>query len=221
VCPGGYDIIDSTATQDDISGWNIKSGSILVKCTTSSVGARADAERDRGKRERPALRDAPVGAGGFQFGDTRDDAELFCRDAENTWFEKGSRAVCGGTATEGAVQSKKTVLEFCDDFLCRVTLRFEPKGKKTNKAWVQQLTKIRNRLSHKYGKWTSAKVPPRWCRHEVMKCLAGGTIKYRYEWSWGTGERIVLKLQNKKDSKLGPTVKVVYTTPKRSESEVL
>jgi hypothetical protein len=222
ICPNGYDIVDSSATVRD-SSWTGESGSILITCSRPTVGARAEAEKaaDR-KRERLPLRDAPVGAGGFQFGDTPSDAELFCREAENSWLERDNLAVCGGTAIEDTDSSTKTVLEFCDDFLCKVTLRFSPNSsKKSEKAWIQELTRLRTKLIQKYGQWTSSKTPPNWCRRDVLKCLANGDAKYRYQWSWPTGERILLKLQNKKDSKLGPTIKVVYSTPKRGTADVL
>ena len=115
----------------------------------------------------------------------------------------------------------KTVLQFCDDFLCSVTLRIEPNGdKKKDQTWVRELIRLRRKLIHKYGQWTKSKKPATWCRHELLECLAEGRAEYKYVWAWDTGERIILKLDNKRGSTLGPSVKIIYVTPERMGADM-
>ncbi len=178
--------------------------------------------REAKRQAKSPLKDSPLGAGGFEFGESRSGAEQICRESEHTWTARDARAVCGGTVAKNADRPTKTVLQFCDDFLCGVTLRVEPNGnKKKDKTWVRELVRLRRKLTHKYGQWTSSVTPPHWCRHDVLKCLADGSAKYKYVWAWDTGERIVLKLENKSSSKLGPIVKIIYATPERGGADVL
>ena len=174
------------------------------------------------RREMASLKEAPAGAGGFDFGDSLREAEEMCRESEHAWATREDRAVCGGTVSRRADRPMKTVLQFCDDFLCRVTLRVEPKGDKTkDETWIRELARLRRKLTHKYGLWTKSVKPPSWCRRDVFDCLADGRARYRYEWAWDSGERIVLKLENKNTSKLGPAVKIIYDTPERDESDAI
>lgn len=228
VCPQGYAIVDTSS--GSLAAGSAEKGGILIRCIEPKPEPDRAVEEEARQRIKASVKapikasvkDAPLGAGGFEFGETLIETEQACRESDHAWAARDDHAVCGGAVSKRVDRPMKTVLEFCDDFLCRVELRVEPDGdKKKDKTWVREVTRLRGELAHKYGPWTKSVKPASWCRDDILACLADGRANYRYEWAWETGEQIVLAVENASDSKLGPAVKITYTTPERAESELL
>jgi hypothetical protein len=153
-------------------------------------------------------RAAPAGAGGFEFGKTREDTQRRCEEAGYAWSQlEPQLGRCSGTAAPLGFEAT-TAVRFCAGRACGVTLEHRP-----NASWSRNVVALKANLTSKYGPTEAAtRGIPSACRTEgaFRSCLESQQLELSYSWRWATGERVTMAV-GKSAPDATSSIRLVYT----------
>jgi hypothetical protein len=229
-CPMGYELQNhgtehqrsySTGSQGDPSIlWDLdvempaETTSVMVKCRPRShrvaEADRGEKRPDEGEQPGPGKRPPPLGAAGFELGETTAEVERKCRAAGHEWDTSPKRPTCSGPAKPVGLPVT-TRFKFCDGALCVLELRLAPGEHGAGLSWKHTIAQLNNTLEVRYGRASQERVhlPPA-CRSHLDDCLATGTAWTKSRWTWQDGHRIALFTQASADP---PAISVKYIRP--------
>lgn len=148
----------------------------------------------------------PTGGAGFKFGADAASTEQSCKVANNAWTPQGEGAFCSGSAAPLGFDAA-VALRFCEGKLCTVEVRHFPQN------WLGALDELRGKLIGKYGAPMKSAAPiPAECKTNdaLVQCLEQWGLVLRDEWTWPTGEQVVLR-GAKPDDGGTPRLDLTYT----------
>jgi hypothetical protein len=156
--------------------------------------ARSDDDTARTAPQAPPasapLLEPPLGAGGFFFGASEQDARRACEDAGHTYAPQSEdRAACDGVAADVGAPARAR-LTYCGGKVCAVSLIIPvAEDEDVSRAlvrWKEALVK------HYGGPTASHSDVPDSCLNDVTPCLLDRTGTIRFDWRWGSRQGITL-----------------------------
>lgn len=157
----------------------------------------------------------PIGAAGFQFGWTQDEAAKVCQGSQNSWTAGAGSMSCSGAAQSVGFTSAIS-LKTCTGKICEILIDATPSDRE-EPAWRARYTEIKALLVKKYGTPTSAKsdFPPE-CKETVLSCVEQGRARFDTRWTWPTGESVRFTFDR---NDVGPALRLIYAVDgKRDET---
>ncbi len=155
----------------------------------------------------------PIGAAGFDFGDSVVDAEAACTEAGHEWTGDDGRFRCSGPAARMGLDPN-VVLQFCGESLCAVVLLFNP-GSPESGPWVSAYADLKRALKKKYGKAASTKESvPQYCKGpEFKECLETNRVLLQSLWRWSEGHRVQMRMGTPAKGGGDPAIRLTYISP--------
>jgi hypothetical protein len=198
-CHGTYSIIASQARSVSSStGPGASWSEMTIKCssTDQDVSGKPSSPGATGKDGELSEATPPSSAGGYDFGQSVDDARAACVSGSFKWEGDVPRFRCSGTPVDTGL-SASAKLSVCKGEICRIELEAGLTEGDTDP--MQRLTKVLDKLKELYGAPT---------RHDVLvnsscsgpaltACLEDHSAYFRYEWRWRSEEQVVLSLGSK------------------------
>jgi len=191
-----------------------------ASCTPeSSEKKAAAAPQAANAAETPAPKPtskAPTGAGGFHFGQTRDDAQSACTGGnfEFSPTDKGGSR-CSGLLAELGYKAAAE-LEFCGDAVCKIALVLD--ATTPGEELLKSFRSLNTSLTKKYGEPAKklTTLPSECTGAKVDECLKSGDIALSRTWSWPTA-KVQLWL-NQPNGAAEPRFVVLYSQKKSAEA---
>jgi hypothetical protein len=156
------------------------------------------------------LRDAPSGAGGFEFGVQEADVQRVCEGAGHAYsIIAANEGACDGLALDIGAKAKARV-RYCAQKLCLVSIEVEREPKAT---LLQTFWRLKGALVEKYGDPTKAEAAlPADCFDELGTCVANQRVKLHFEWQWPSRYGIVTSAV-RNDATKAVVVHIDYSSP--------
>jgi hypothetical protein len=128
----------------------------------------------------------PKGAGGFQFGQTRDEVQSACTGGSFEFAAAGDNgARCSGLLANLPFKAAAQ-FSFCGEAVCKIAIVVD-----TSELGATLLTSyksVNDALTKKYGKAAQriTKLPSRCSEANVRECLKEGVVTLQRTWEWPT-----------------------------------
>lgn len=203
-----------------VQGQNGSLGTALM--ASEQVSCREELESPEEERNRLARQaalaaqsrrpsPAPTGAAGFQFGESKEDAQRRCETAAMIWDGTAERPACSGNSAALGL-SARIALELCDGRVCAIAIEHKPRGN-----WSTSIAGLKATLEAKYGRPSSGEssgIIPKECRTEAefTQCLESSALSLQFEWRWPSGESLKLAV-GKLEPATPASVRLVYRRP--------
>ncbi|HEX6273490.1 MAG TPA: hypothetical protein VFZ53_10625 [Polyangiaceae bacterium] len=158
---------------------------------TPSKRAPAPEESTAAAKKRSA---PPNGAGGFQFGQSRDDVQSACVGGNFEFTTAGDNgARCSGLLANLPFKAAAQ-FSFCGETVCKIAIVVDTS--ELGATLLASYKRIDDALTKKYGKPAkrSTKLPARCSEDMVRECLKEGNVSLQRTWEWPTASvRLSLK----------------------------
>lgn len=158
----------------------------------------------------------PTGAGGFQFGQTREEVQSACtgQNFEFSATDKGG-ARCSGLLANLPFKAAAQ-FSFCGDTLCKVALVVDPA--ELQGSLLKSYRTIDEALTKKYGKPAQHRMElPAECNEDkIRECLDDGAVSLQRLWTWPT-VNVQLSL-NQPDGATQPRFVAIYSQARSNDA---
>jgi len=161
----------------------------------------------------------PVGAAGFDWGESQADAQQRCVASGHQWnLLADDTPICSGAAADLGFPAS-VGLRFCAGRACGIAVQHRPSGN-----WSSRVVTLKAQLETKYGAPAETSGPiPQDCRtaQSFAQCLDSNKLTLRYAWHWASGESVEM-LVGKPSAELPAQIRLLYTrTPGAANAAAL
>jgi len=183
------------------------------KKTATPAAQRTTASAEKPASTTPAST-VSTGAGGFHFGQTRDEAQQACTDGhlEFTATDKGG-ARCSGLLSKLGYKAAAQ-FGFCEEAVCKIALVLDTTA--PTAELIKSFHSLSSALTKKYGEPAAeqTRLPADCAGAKADECMKGGEIVLTRGWAWPTvGVQLVL---NQPEGAAQPRFVVLYSQKKQA-----